>query len=67
MDQVLLKLWARVGLFCELSKILFFTPVEAYLGINMVTESPNLAEVFALLLCLNCSHDLIAVMFKPSW
>lgn len=56
MDQVLLKLWACVGLFYVLSKILLFTPVQAHLGINMITESLSLAEVFALLLCPNCSH-----------
>lgn len=55
MDQVLVQLWAHVGLFCELSKSLF-TPVQAYFGINMLMESPSLAEVFALLLWLNCSH-----------
>lgn len=56
MDQVLLKFWAQAGLCCELSKILLFTVVQACLGINIITECPSLAEVFALLLCLNHNH-----------
>lgn len=44
------------GLCCELSKILLFTAFQACLGINMITECPSLAEVFALLLCLNHNH-----------
>lgn len=55
-DRVLLKFWAHAGLCCELSKIPLFTAVQAYFGISIIPECPSLAEVFALLLCLNHNH-----------